>query len=58
MGRGISNEFVVWCKIRLVGTWMKRREEVDRTGRVKSEMLREEQDTQSISKTTFEIWEL
>ena len=43
MGRGISNEFVVWCKIRLVGIWMKRREEVDRTGRVKSEMLIEEQ---------------
>ena len=29
MGRGISDHHVVLCKVRLVGTWIKRREVVD-----------------------------
>ena len=41
MGRGISDHHVVLCKIRLVGTWIKRREVVGRARRIRSEKLRE-----------------
>ena len=40
MGRGISDHHVVLCKVRLVGTWIKRREVVDRTRRIRNEKLR------------------
>ena len=43
MGRGISDYHVVLCKDRLVGTWIKRREVVDGTRRIRSEKLREHQ---------------
>ena len=36
MGRGISDHHVVLCKVRLVGTWIKRREVVDRARRIRS----------------------
>ena len=41
MGQGISDHHVVLCKLRLVGTWIKRREVVDGALRIKSEKLRE-----------------
>ena len=31
VGRGISDHHVILCKVRLVGTWIKRRKIVDRT---------------------------
>ena len=41
MGRGISDHHFVLCKVRLVGTWIKRREVVDGFRRTRSEKLRE-----------------
>ena len=41
MGRSLSKHYVVLCKLRLEGAWIKRREVVVRTRRVKSEKLRE-----------------
>ena len=43
MGRGISDHHVVLCKVRLVGTWIKRREVVDRLRMIISEKLMEHQ---------------
>ena len=43
MGHGISNHHVVLCKVRLVGTWIKRREVVDRTRRIRSVKLMKHQ---------------
>ena len=43
MGRGISDYHVVLCKVRLVGTCIKRRDVVDRARRIRSEQLREHQ---------------
>ena len=43
MGRGVSYHHVVLCKVRLVGTWIKRREVVNEARRTKSEKLREHQ---------------
>ena len=43
MGRGISYHHVVLCKVRLVGTWIKRREVVDRARRIRCEKLMEHQ---------------
>ena len=43
MGRGLSDHYVVLCKVRLVGTWIKRREVVIRARRIRSEKLREHQ---------------
>ena len=40
MGQGISNCHVVLCKVRLVGTWIKRRELVDGARRIRSEKLK------------------
>ena len=42
MGRGISDHHVVLCKVRLVGTWIKRRV-VNRARRIRSEELRKHQ---------------
>ena len=41
IGRDLSNHHVVLCKVRLVGTWIKRREVVDGARRIRSEKLRE-----------------
>ena len=41
MRRGLSAHHVVLCKVRLVGTWIKRREVVDVVRRIISEKLRE-----------------
>ena len=43
MGQGISDYHIVLFKFRLVGTWIKRREVVDRARRIGSEKLREHQ---------------
>ena len=43
MGRGLSDHHVVLRKVRLVGTWIKRREMVVGARRAKSEKLREHQ---------------
>ena len=41
MGRGLSDHHVVVCKVRLVGTWIKRRGVVVRVRRIRSEKLRD-----------------
>ena len=41
MGRGLSDHHVVLCKVRLVGTWIKRRGVVVRVRRIRSEKLRD-----------------
>ena len=43
MGRGLSYHHVVLCKVRLVRTWIKRREVVLGARRIRSEKLREHQ---------------
>ena len=43
MGRGLSDLYVVLCKVRLVGAWSKRREVVVGVRRIRSEKLREHQ---------------
>ena len=43
MGQGLSDHHVVLCKVRLVRVWIKRREEVVETIRIRSEKLREHQ---------------
>ena len=43
MGCGPSDHYVVLCKIRLVGAWIKRREVLVGAGRSRSEKLREHQ---------------
>ena len=43
MGRDISDHHVVFRKVRLVRTWMMRREAVDGTMRIISEKLMEHQ---------------
>ena len=43
MGQGISDHHIVLCKVRLVGAWIKRREVVVGTRKIRSEKLREQQ---------------
>ena len=43
MGRGLSDYYVVLCKVRLAGTWIKRREVVVWTRKIRSEKLRKHQ---------------
>ena len=43
MGHGLSDCYVVLCKFRLVGAWIKRREVVGGARRIRSEKLREHQ---------------
>ena len=43
MGRDLSDHYVVLCKVRLVGAWIKRREVVVEARRIRSEKLREHQ---------------
>ena len=43
MGRVISDCHVVQCKVRLVGTWIKRTEVVDGARTIRSKKLREHQ---------------
>ena len=43
MGRGLSDHYVVLCKVRLVGAWIMRREVVVGARRIRSENLREHQ---------------
>ena len=43
MGQGLSDHYIVWCKVRLVGAWIKRREIVVEARRIRSEKLREHQ---------------
>ena len=42
-GKGFSDHHVVFCKVRLVGTWINRREMVNGARRIKSEKLRNHQ---------------
>ena len=46
MGRSLSDNYVVLCKVRLVGACFKRREVVVGTRRIRSEKLREHQYTE------------
>ena len=41
IGHGLSDRYVVLCKVRLVGAWIKRREVVVGTRRIRSEKLKE-----------------
>ena len=43
IGRDLSDHHVVLCKVRLVGTWIKRREVINGARRIRSEKLREHQ---------------
>ena len=43
MGRRLSGHHVVLCKIKVLGTWIKRRGVVDRARRIRSEKRREHQ---------------
>ena len=43
MGHGLSDHYVVLCKVRLVGAWIKRREVLVGARRIRSEKLREHQ---------------
>ena len=43
MGQGLSDHYVVLCKVRSVGAWIKRKEVVDEARRIRSEKLREHQ---------------
>ena len=43
MGRSLSDHYVVLCKVRLVGAWIKRREVVVGARKIRSEQLREHQ---------------
>ena len=42
LGMGISDHYVVLCKIRLVGAWMEKIEVRKEVGRIKSEKLNEQ----------------
>ena len=39
MGRGLSDHYVLLCKVRLVGAWIKRREVVVWVRRIRSKKL-------------------
>ena len=54
MGRGILDNHVVLCKVRLVGTWIKRREVVDGARSIRSEKLREHQYRKGYAKSLEE----
>ena len=41
MGQGLSDHYVALCKVRLVDTWVTRREVVNGNRRITSEKLRE-----------------
>ena len=43
MERGLSDHHVVLCKLRLVGTWSKRREVMVGERKIRSEKLRQDQ---------------
>ena len=43
MGRGLSDHHVVLCKVRLVGTLIKIKEEMNEAKRIRSEELKENQ---------------
>ena len=43
MGRGLSNHYVVLCKVRLVIAWIQRREVVRGARKITSDKLREHQ---------------
>ena len=43
MGHDLSDHYVVLCKVRLIGVWIKKREVVVGARRIWSEKLREHQ---------------
>ena len=51
MGRDLLGHHVVQCKVRLVGTWIKRREVVVGARRIRSEKLREHQYRQGYGRS-------
>ena len=51
MVRDISDHYVVLCKVKEVGTWIKRREVVDGARRIRSEKLRENQDIEEYARS-------
>ena len=61
MGRGLSNHYVVLCKVRLVGAWIKRKEVVVGARRIRSKKLREHQYREGVewdgSNNVDHMWE-
>ena len=51
IGRGLSDHHVVLCQVRLVETWIKRREVVDGARRIRSKKLREHQYRKGYAKS-------
>ena len=51
MGRNLSDHYVVLCKFRLGGAWIKRREVVVGAKRIRSEKLREHQYREGYSRS-------
>ena len=41
MGRGLSDQYVILCKVRLIGAWIKRRDVAVGARKIRSEKLRE-----------------
>ena len=50
IGRGLSDHYVVLCKVMLLGLWIKRREVVNGGRRIRSEKLREHRYTEGYAK--------
>ena len=70
MGRDLLDHHVILCKVRLVGTWIKKKEVVTRARRIRREKLRGHQYTEGYarcleskrvergnSRNVEEIWE-
>ena len=51
MGCGLSDHYVVLCKVRLVGAWIKRRELVGGARRIRSDKLREHKYREGCAKS-------
>ena len=51
MGRGLLDHYIVLCKVRLVGAWIKRREVVVGARRIRSEKLRGHQYREGYAKS-------
>ena len=51
LGRGISNDHVVLCKVRLVGIWIKRREVVCGARRITSEKLTKHENREGYARS-------
>ena len=51
MERGLSDQYGVLCKVRLVGAWIRKREVVVGARRIRNEKLREHQDREGYARS-------